>query len=78
MFWFFQRIFLHFGVVSYQFLLLIYDAILGAKMVRAVACTDVPKLTVIVGGSFGAGNYGMLFPSSCFTATPMAGTDEWI
>lgn len=32
---------------------------LGAKMVRAVACADVPKLTVIVGGSFGAGNYGM-------------------
>lgn len=31
----------------------------GAKMVRAVACTSVPKLTVIVGGSFGAGNYGM-------------------
>ncbi|KAH9013562.1 carboxyl transferase [Lactarius hengduanensis] len=31
----------------------------GAKMVRAVACADVPKLTVIVGGSFGAGNYGM-------------------
>lgn len=30
----------------------------GAKMVRAVACADVPKLTVIVGGSFGAGNYG--------------------
>lgn len=30
----------------------------GAKMVRAVACSDVPKLTVIVGGSFGAGNYG--------------------
>ncbi|KAH0839814.1 hypothetical protein J3R83DRAFT_760 [Lanmaoa asiatica] len=29
----------------------------GAKMVRAVACADVPKLTVIVGGSFGAGNY---------------------
>ena len=27
----------------------------GAKMVRAVACADVPKLTVIVGGSFGAG-----------------------
>lgn len=27
-------------------------------MVRAVACADVPKLTVIVGGSFGAGNYG--------------------
>lgn len=31
----------------------------GAKMVRAVATTSVPKLTVIVGGSFGAGNYGM-------------------
>ncbi|KAF5392959.1 hypothetical protein D9757_001288 [Collybiopsis confluens] len=31
----------------------------GAKMVRAVACADVPKLTVIVGGTFGAGNYGM-------------------
>jgi 3-methylcrotonyl-CoA carboxylase beta subunit len=32
---------------------------IGAKMVRAVACADVPKFTVIVGGSFGAGNYGM-------------------
>ena len=31
----------------------------GAKMVAAVACAQVPKLTVIVGGSFGAGNYGM-------------------
>ncbi|KAI6047535.1 carboxyl transferase [Pisolithus marmoratus] len=31
----------------------------GAKMVRAVACANVPKLTVIIGGSFGAGNYGM-------------------
>ncbi|KAH9823569.1 carboxyl transferase domain-containing protein [Melampsora americana] len=31
----------------------------GAKMVRAVACTSVPKFTVIIGGSFGAGNYGM-------------------
>lgn len=31
----------------------------GAKMVNAVACANVPKLTVIVGGSFGAGNYGM-------------------
>jgi len=31
----------------------------GAKMVRAVACADVPKMTVIVGGSYGAGNYGM-------------------
>jgi 3-methylcrotonyl-CoA carboxylase beta subunit len=31
----------------------------GAKLVNAVACARVPKLTVIVGGSFGAGNYGM-------------------
>jgi 3-methylcrotonyl-CoA carboxylase beta subunit len=31
----------------------------GAKMVTAVACAQVPKLTLIVGGSFGAGNYGM-------------------
>ena len=31
----------------------------GAKMVMAVANAQVPKLTLIVGGSFGAGNYGM-------------------
>jgi 3-methylcrotonyl-CoA carboxylase beta subunit len=31
----------------------------GAKMVTAVACAKVPKLTLILGGSFGAGNYGM-------------------
>jgi 3-methylcrotonyl-CoA carboxylase beta subunit len=31
----------------------------GAKMVMAVACARVPKLTVIIGGSFGAGNYSM-------------------
>ncbi|MEE8533301.1 MAG: carboxyl transferase domain-containing protein, partial [Alphaproteobacteria bacterium] len=31
----------------------------GAKMVMAVACARVPKLTVIIGGSFGAGNYAM-------------------
>ena len=31
----------------------------GAKMVMAVACSRVPKFTVIIGGSFGAGNYGM-------------------
>jgi 3-methylcrotonyl-CoA carboxylase beta subunit len=31
----------------------------GAKMVTAVACANVPKITVIIGGSFGAGNYGM-------------------
>lgn len=31
----------------------------GAKMVTAVSCSSVPKFTVILGGSFGAGNYGM-------------------
>ena len=31
----------------------------GAKLVTAVACARVPKITVIIGGSFGAGNYGM-------------------
>ena len=31
----------------------------GAKMVTAVACARVPKFTVVIGGSFGAGNYGM-------------------
>ena len=31
----------------------------GAKMVTAVACAQVPKSTVVIGGSFGAGNYAM-------------------
>ncbi|CAN5453798.1 propionyl-CoA carboxylase subunit beta [soil metagenome] len=31
----------------------------GAKLVTAVACAEVPKITVLIGGSFGAGNYGM-------------------
>ncbi len=31
----------------------------GAKLVHAVSCAQVPKLTVLIGGSFGAGNYGM-------------------
>jgi 3-methylcrotonyl-CoA carboxylase beta subunit len=31
----------------------------GAKMVQAVSCATVPKISVIMGGSFGAGNYGM-------------------
>lgn len=31
----------------------------GAKLVTAVSCAQVPKLTVVIGGSFGAGNYGM-------------------
>jgi acetyl-CoA carboxylase carboxyltransferase component len=31
----------------------------GAKLVMAVACAEVPKFTFVIGGSFGAGNYGM-------------------
>jgi 3-methylcrotonyl-CoA carboxylase beta subunit len=31
----------------------------GAKLVMAVSCAAVPKFTVIIGGSYGAGNYGM-------------------
>ncbi|KAL1893430.1 Methylcrotonoyl-CoA carboxylase beta chain, mitochondrial [Ceratocystis pirilliformis] len=31
----------------------------GAKLVAAVACSEVPKFTVVIGGSYGAGNYGM-------------------
>jgi len=31
----------------------------GAKLVTAVSCAEVPKFTVIIGGSYGAGNYGM-------------------
>lgn len=31
----------------------------GAKMVTAVACANVPKFTIVIGGSYGAGNYGM-------------------
>jgi 3-methylcrotonyl-CoA carboxylase beta subunit len=31
----------------------------GAKLVMAVSCARVPKLTMLIGGSFGAGNYGM-------------------
>ena len=31
----------------------------GAKLVTAVACANVPKFTVVIGGSFGAGNYAM-------------------
>lgn len=32
----------------------------GAKMVTAVACAKVPKITILIGGSHGAGNYGKL------------------
>jgi len=31
----------------------------GAKLVTAVACAEVPKFTIVIGGSFGAGNYAM-------------------
>ena len=31
----------------------------GAKMVTAVACAEVPKFTILIGGCFGAGNYAM-------------------
>jgi len=31
----------------------------GAKLVTAVSCARVPKITVVIGGSYGAGNYGM-------------------
>ncbi len=37
----------------------------GAKMVTAVACTRVPKLTVVIGGSYGAGNYSMCGRAYC-------------
>ena len=40
----------------------------GAKLVMAVACADVPKFTVVTGGSFGAGNYGMCGRAYCAAA----------
>ena len=46
----------------------------GAKMVRAVACADVPKFTVVVGGSFGAGNYG---ESCSYTLNAMLLSPAW-
>ncbi|GLD46453.1 methylcrotonoyl-CoA carboxylase beta chain, mitochondrial isoform X1, partial [Lates japonicus] len=44
----------------------------GAKMVTAVACANVPKITVIIGGSYGAGNYGM-----CGRAYRYEKVQEW-
>lgn len=44
----------------------------GAKMVTAVACANVPKITVIIGGSYGAGNYGM-----CGRAYRYPKVNEW-
>ena len=44
----------------------------GAKLVTAVSCAKVPKITVLIGGSYGAGNYGMCgraySPRYCFHA----------
>lgn len=45
----------------------------GAKLVTAVACADVPKFTVVVGASAGAGNYGMWSASS---PLPIASVDS--
>ena len=39
----------------------------GAKMVTAVACARVPKITVVIGGSYGAGNYGNVTHVHCQT-----------
>lgn len=36
----------------------------GAKMVTAVACANVPKITILIGGSYGAGNYGKIMSNS--------------
>jgi 3-methylcrotonyl-CoA carboxylase beta subunit len=46
----------------------------GAKMVTAVACAAVPKITLIIGGSYGAGNYGksVLMSTSCFSNCTIA------
>ena len=52
----------------------------GAKMVTAVACAEVPKFTVIIGGSFGAGNYGMCgraYGPRFLSPGPTAGSASW-
>ena len=41
----------------------------GAKLVTAVACADVPKFTVVVGSSAGAGNYGMWYDIACYLSS---------
>lgn len=52
----------------------------GAKLVTAVASAEVPKFTVLIGGSFGAGNYGMCgraySPASC-SPGPTAASASW-
>lgn len=49
----------------------------GAKLVTAVACAEVPKFTVVIGTSAGAGNYGMWYvmPSTC--ARVSTATSSW-
>jgi len=47
----------------------------GAKMVTAVSCAKVPKFTVIIGGSFGAGNYGMC--GRAYLSGPMPEYQSW-
>jgi len=59
---------------SYRFLQLIHGINVGAKMVRAVACANVPKITVIIGGSFGAGNYGTFLLSLSLSISLMSYT----
>lgn len=39
----------------------------GAKMVLAVACANVPKITFLIGGSYGAGNYGKIHQFASFS-----------
>ncbi len=48
----------------------------GAKMVTAVASAKVPKFTVIIGGSYGAGNYGMC--GRAYRYVPLHNIDELI
>ncbi|KAJ7781299.1 ClpP/crotonase-like domain-containing protein [Mycena metata] len=50
----------------------------GAKMVRAVACADVSKLTVVVGGSFGAGSYGAFLSVCCMAGRAYSPRYLWM
>lgn len=38
----------------------------GAKLITAVACANVPKITLMIGSSFGAGNFGMIAQHELF------------
>lgn len=50
----------------------------GAKMVTAVACANVPKITVIIGGSYGAGNYGMCGRAYRYEAVRLCGDERFV